>query len=351
MQRNSEKAKLASKKSILIAGTILTYVILSVTIVIILRRGSEKPNLSASTLLQIGGGLQVLLGLLLAIAISKIALLPDSRLQMSISDLNIDVKRTLNPKDTGSSDPRELEEIIASGLAQFDEQFESQKQFVADAIHELNTPAALLRLSIDSYRKRMGEAQIFDYVFMDTIDHATKRIENLIKQIENLNAKAGQEANSMIDIQEMIQHVNDLASKIASHKKITIEEKIDGNNILFSNKAFIQSILINLLDNAIKYSPVETSILVSVHCEEQDCVFVVQDQGFGIPEKELPHVIKRFYRTSQSRSRKAGGSGLGLAITDEMVRKLGGTLNISSELGKGTLVTVSIPNQLIEPIK
>jgi two-component system sensor histidine kinase VicK len=78
--------------------------------------------------------------------------------------------------------------------------------------------------------------------------------------------------------------------------------------------------------------------------QEDGCKFVVQDQGIGIAEKDLPHVLKRFYRTNQAHARKAGGSGLGLAITDEMVRKLGGKLMIESEIGKGTTVSFWIPN-------
>jgi|GEM_PF-2088455 signal transduction histidine kinase len=253
-------------------------------------------------------------------------------------------RRRVLPNQVNPEEVVELDQMIQSSLEQFDKQLENQKQFVADAIHELNTPAALLRLSIDSYRKRMEGANIFDYVFMDTLDHATVRIENLIKQIEKLDAEPEQESYTLIDVPELIQQVGDMVLKIAAHKRIEIQEEVLGTDELYSNLAFLQSILLNLLDNAIKYSPEETEINVLAECWEEGCKFVVQDQGIGISEKDLPHVLKRFYRTSQSRSRKAGGSGLGLAITDEMVRKLGGKLIIESELGKGTTVNFWIPN-------
>ncbi len=156
--------------------------------------------------------------------------------------------------------------MIRSGLAQFDSQLESQKQFIADAIHELNTPTALLRLSIDSYRKRLqdgGDAKIFDYVFMDTLNHATQRIENLVEQIDKLDAKPIAEANTYINVAELIQQVDDLVAKIAAQKEITLEEDIQGSQTLFSNRSFVQSILLNLLDNAVKYSRSGSIVSVS----------------------------------------------------------------------------------------
>jgi len=260
------------------------------------------------------------------------------------------VKRIVSAKKASMSDVAELETMIQSGLAQFDSQLENQKQFIADAIHELNTPTALLRLSIDSYRKRLqdGDAKIFDYVFMDTLNHATQRIENLVEQIDKLDAKPIAEANTTINVAELIQQVDDLVAKIAAQKEITLEEDIQGSQTLFSNRSFVQSILLNLLDNAVKYSPSGSTVSVFSDCHEEGCQFVVKDQGIGISEKDLPHITQRFYRVSQSRSRKVGGSGLGLAITAEMVRKLGGRLHIESELHVGTTVSFFIPQQNVE---
>jgi len=257
------------------------------------------------------------------------------------------VKRIVSAKKASMSDVAELEMMIQSSLAQFDSQLESQKQFIADAIHELNTPTALLRLSIDSYRKRLqdGDAKIFDYVFMYTLNHATQRIENLVEQIDKLDAKPIAEANTTIDVAELIQQVDDLVAKIAAQKEITLEEDVQGSPTLFSNRSFVQSILLNLLDNAVKYSPSGSTVFVFADCHEEGCQFIVKDQGIGISEKDLPHITQRFYRVSQSRSRKMGGSGLGLAITGEMVRKLGGRLHIESELNVGTTVSFYIPSQ------
>lgn len=254
------------------------------------------------------------------------------------------VRHRLLPSQVNLDEVAELDLMIQSSLKQFDRQLENQKQFVANAIHELNTPAALLRLSIDSYRKRMADAKIFDYVFMDTLDHATARIEKLIKQIETLDADPEQESYSLIDVPDLLHQVENMVLKIAAHKEIEIHEEVLGSEELYSNRSFLQSILLNLLDNAIKYSPEGRTISVLADAQEDGCKFVVQDQGIGIAEKDLPHVLKRFYRTNQAHARKAGGSGLGLAITDEMVRKLGGKLMIESEIGKGTTVSFWIPN-------
>lgn len=344
MKKTNRNSGKDSKKVILIILSFVAFLLAALANYLFLRSAIQENIAPLSTLLIIGSLIYVLLGALLALSIRKLTILPDPKPKKMTGNVYSTMKRTLSPGKADALDLAELDSMFRTGLEQFDAKFESQKQFVANAIHELNTPAALLRLSIDSYRKRMEDAKIFDYVFMDTIDHATKRIEKLVGQIEKLDAKAEQEAYGLINVPEMIQHVNDLASKIASHKQITIEETFEGREELFSNQVFIQSILLNLLENAIKYSPAETTITVSAVCQENGCDFVVEDQGIGIPAKDLPHVLERFYRASQSRARKTGGSGLGLAITDEMVRKLGGRLNIESEVGKGTRVTVFIPN-------
>ena len=107
----------------------------------------------------------------------------------------------------------------------------------------------------------------------------------------------------------------------------------------------LEQILIILLDNAMKYS--DSAIHISIHVKDKRLLIEVQDQGVGISEEHLPHVFERFYRVDSSRARKTGGNGLGLSIARSLVESLGGRLEIQSEKGTGTTVTISLSHQIL----
>ena len=109
------------------------------------------------------------------------------------------------------------------------------------------------------------------------------------------------------------------------------------------NAAQLQQVFSNLLDNALKFTPVGGQIWVSLNRNWQQIIATVTDNGPGIPSENLPHLFNRFYRVDSARTRTAGGFGLGLAITHEIVRLHGGTIDVQSQLGQGTTFTVGLP--------
>ncbi len=174
MKKTNRNSGKDSRKVILIILSFVAFLLVALANYLFLRSAIQKNIAPISTLLIIGSLIYVLLGVLLALSIRKLTNLPDPKPKKMTGNVYSTMKRTLSPGKADALDLAELDSMFRTGLEQFDAKFESQKQFVANAIHELNTPAALLRLSIDSYRKRMEDAKIFDYVFMDTIDTPPK---------------------------------------------------------------------------------------------------------------------------------------------------------------------------------
>ena len=114
---------------------------------------------------------------------------------------------------------------------------------------------------------------------------------------------------------------------------------------ILSNRDYIKQIFLNLVDNAIKYTPDNRNVWIEVKNENNNLVIKVKDNGVGIPKEDIDRIFERFYRVDKARSRDVGGTGLGLAIIKHIVKSLGGYINVKSELGKGSEFTVTIPNK------
>jgi signal transduction histidine kinase len=106
-----------------------------------------------------------------------------------------------------------------------------------------------------------------------------------------------------------------------------------------------EQVMINLLDNALKYADQGSTVSIDVRVEKNNIVIIVSDKGRGIPEEDLPHIFERFYRVDKSRSRTSGGTGLGLAIVKEIVEAHGGSIHAASEYGKGTNMIITLPEE------
>jgi signal transduction histidine kinase len=112
---------------------------------------------------------------------------------------------------------------------------------------------------------------------------------------------------------------------------------------MYADKAKLQQVVYNLMENAVKYTPVKGWIKVSLQRVGRDAVLTVSDSGPGIPRDSLPHVFDRFYRVDKARGRDSGGTGLGLSIVQQYVNLHGGTARVSSEDGQGAVFTVTLP--------
>jgi signal transduction histidine kinase len=222
----------------------------------------------------------------------------------------------------------------------------SQRQFVADASHELRTPLTILRSELEYAYRTARKSALKESLgaSIAELDHLSSMVNDLLT-LARLDAAQMKLELSPIRLDEMlvecVQTLNGLAKKKKVGLKVFIEEAIE----IQGDQKKLMSVFLNLLDNAIKYSPKKkevTATLTTIKGEPRKALIVVKDNGPGIPSSEQERVFTRFYRGSQSRS-QADGSGLGLAIAQRFVELHGGRITLHSEEGHGSSFAVELP--------
>lgn len=213
----------------------------------------------------------------------------------------------------------------------------TRKMFIANASHELRTPLTVLMGYMELFENDPSLPEHFHPPLQQSREQAT-RMQQIINDMLALSRLESQEATPLmgkkVDIPQLLeQNVQALRDTLASNTH-TIEAIIEPELCVCGSEKDITSIIINLLTNAVKHTPVGTRIRVHWASDDaaQACLSV-EDNGPGIPEKHLPHLTERFYRVDEGRSRASGGTGLGLAIVKHVMQWHGGKLNIESRPG------------------
>ena len=224
-------------------------------------------------------------------------------------------------------------------MRQLKESFKKQEQFVSDASHELKTPLSIIK-SYAELLKRRGKANpelIAESI--DVIEQEAERMQLLVNQLLDLAKNKQAFPHEPIDLVPLVKKVHRIFADAYDRKiHLDIAEK---SVLIKGNEKQIEQVVYILLSNAIKYS--EKEIALYLYVKQQFAVLDVIDKGIGISEEEQKRIFDRFYRVDKARSRQTGGTGLGLAIANEIVKHHGGTIEVVSEIGKGSTFTVNIP--------
>lgn len=222
----------------------------------------------------------------------------------------------------------------------------SRNQFVSNASHELKTPLATMKILLESL------------IYQDDMDPALRRefMQDINKEIDRLNMVIGDLLTLVhIDSQKMrlrremmrlsvaVKEAVRRLAPLASDRGQEIEVALHDDCEMFADPAKLQQVMYNLIDNAIKYTPDGGKIRISLELSGRDALLKVSDTGVGIPKNDLHHVFDRFYRVDKARSRETGGTGLGLSIVQQIVRLHGGSIDVQSEVGKGTTFIIELP--------
>ena len=222
-----------------------------------------------------------------------------------------------------------------------------RKEFVANVSHELKTPIT----SIKTYSETLLDQEELDDeskkkflgVILTEANRMTRLISDLL-QLTKFDYKKVAWNRIRFDIKELTKQICD-KHQIQAEKKEQLVECYVTSNVpdVFGDRDGIEQVITNILTNSIKYTPENGSIKVYVGAVHDDAYIKIIDNGIGIPKEDLPRVFERFYRVDKARSREMGGTGLGLPIAKEIIEENGGSIDIKSEVGKGTEVIIKVP--------
>jgi two-component system phosphate regulon sensor histidine kinase PhoR len=223
-----------------------------------------------------------------------------------------------------------------------------RSEFIANVSHELKTPITSVKGFTETLLDGAMEDEEALHHFLTIIHKESDRLHRLINDILHLS-KIEQHKIALdmepVNVTEIIEHVADTVRKDVEKKEL--ELMIPGNREIWieGQKDRIQQVVLNLVSNAIAYTPPGGKIAVSVEEKGEKIELRVQDTGIGISQKDLPRLFERFYRVDKARSRNSGGTGLGLAIVKHLVESHQGEIKVESEEGKGTTFTVVLPKK------
>lgn len=223
-----------------------------------------------------------------------------------------------------------------------------QADFVANASHELATPLTTIRGFTETLLDGALEDKNLSVKFLTIIYTEAERMQRLINELLQLAKLNSQEYRQQVKLEAtplkpLLYRVKEDLRTNAEEKKIIVDIQADANPIIMANPDWLKQILINLLDNSIKYTQPLGKVLLTCLQEGHEAVLIVEDTGIGIPASDVPLIFDRFYRVDRARSRNAGGTGLGLAIVKFIVEMHGGTIEVKSSLNIGTTFTIRLP--------
>ena len=228
-----------------------------------------------------------------------------------------------------------------------------RQDFVANVSHELRTPLT----TIKGYAETLLEGALKEEVasqFVQVIKRHTDRLTKIVEDLlvlSKIESKEFQMKIEVIPLPDFISDVIDFIKEAAEKKKISISQsKIPSSLAIEADRNYLEQVLINLLDNAIKYTHEGGGVMISaIGKDQREIQFSIEDNGIGIPKEDIPRIFERFYRVDKGRSQELGGTGLGLSIVKHLVQAHGGKIWVESQLEKGSTFYFTLPKRS-EPI-
>jgi signal transduction histidine kinase len=228
-------------------------------------------------------------------------------------------------------------------LERLDTSFTAQRQFVADASHELRNPLAVIRTNTDvALQDEAVPADVRSR--LEAVRRATERMRRLVDDLLALaRLELASGTRSELDLATMVDEVSDELGPLARAHGLALEARVEPGLRVVADRDAVKRALANLLDNAFRHSPGEGTVRVAAERRDGWAVLSVADDGPGLSPVEQELVFERFWRSDASRSRESGGAGLGLAIVRRIAESHGGTVGVASESGAGSTFELRLP--------
>jgi heavy metal sensor kinase len=230
-------------------------------------------------------------------------------------------------------------------LARLEQSFDQIRRFTSDVSHELRTPLAAIRCIGEVSLQKNGSREEYSSVIssmLEEIDHVTRLIDDLL-MISKADEGDLRLNASPIPVCDVSREATELISILAEEKDQSLTFEGDERAVVLGDRVLLRQALVNILDNAVKYSPVGNAISMNARCEGKNIFIEVADQGCGIPAEYREKVFERFYRVDKARTRDAGGTGLGLSIAKWAVHAHGGSISVNSNLNGGCTFQIQLP--------
>ncbi len=228
-----------------------------------------------------------------------------------------------------------------------------RQDFVANVSHEIRTPLTAIKGFVETLRYSPAESETETQRFLDIIDRHVNRMNAIVgdlltlSRLEHENGTAAGHFEKK-PVRKILETAHEVCRPAADKKQIVLSLSCADDLTARMDDTLMEQALINLIDNAVKYSPADTTVTLTAVAGNDELRIQVQDQGPGIARKHLPRLFERFYRIDSARSRQLGGTGLGLAIVKHIVQVHGGHISVQSLSGHGSTFTLYLPFNTVD---
>ena len=296
----------------------------------------KKSSLLFSTLLSLLGGV-------ITFFISGHALKPLCDFSKKIEEVQAQNLSNSRIEENNFSELNQLSISYNKMLERLSEAFKLQRQFTANAAHELRTPLAVMQLQIDLYNSsKHPDNDTSAQQTISMITEQTERLGKMVRTILDMSELQTIARDEEIAISALVEEVLADLEPLAQEKGINLIEKCD-NVLLMGSDILIYRLVYNLVENAIKYNFSDGTVTVTATQQNSQLHLTVEDTGNGIPEELKERIFEPFFRLDKSRSRELGGVGLGLALVREIVRVHNGSILVKNNANSGTTFEVIFP--------
>lgn len=281
----------------------------------------------------------------LGYVLARRALAPVDRLRAMTEEVTADRLDRRLPVANPHDELGRLAQTINAMIGRLAQSFSEVRRFTADASHELRTPLAVLRTEAELALAR-SDGRAEQQQLLGSILEECERLTKLTDQLLTLSREDAGVAKAVlerVDLAALVRDVADTLSPLAEAGQVRLEVRADRPAIVHGDTSRLRRVFVNLLDNALKYTPHGGTVSVELSGTDGRVVVSVRDSGIGIPPEHLPHVFDRFYRVDKARAREQGGTGLGLSIARSIVTAHSGHIELASTPGAGTVCTVTLP--------